>query len=42
MGPKKAGWKEGIYTSNTWKAKTLGAAAVQSNPMVQEHGKNTS
>jgi len=41
MGPKKAGWKEGIYTSKTWTVKTLSAAAVQSNPMVQEDGKNT-
>jgi len=41
MGPLKAGWKEGIYTSNTWKAKTLCAAAVQSNPTVQEDDKNT-
>jgi hypothetical protein len=36
MGPQKAGWKEGIYTSNTWKVKALGAAALHSNPIVQE------
>lgn len=43
MGRKKAGLERRhiLYTSNTWKVKTVCAAAVQSNPMVQEDGKNT-